>query len=70
MAPVEILRVKISQLPRIAGAAKEPAGQMTIFYCGQVNVYDDMPGCKVIYLLFLIVQMLYVVILTYNGFAG
>ncbi|XVF80835.1 hypothetical protein PTKIN_Ptkin15bG0107200 [Pterospermum kingtungense] len=32
--------------PRIAGAAKEPAGQMTIFYCGKVNVYDDMPGCK------------------------
>ncbi|XP_022771149.1 protein TIFY 4B-like isoform X2 [Durio zibethinus] len=32
--------------PRTAGAAKEPAGQMTIFYCGKVNVYDDMPGCK------------------------
>ncbi|WRX10803.1 Tify domain - like 1 [Theobroma cacao] len=31
---------------RTAGAAKEQAGQMTIFYCGQVNVYDDMPGCK------------------------
>ncbi|KAG4168105.1 hypothetical protein ERO13_A12G002900v2 [Gossypium hirsutum] len=32
--------------PRIAGAPKESAGQMTIFYCGKVNVYDDMPGCK------------------------
>ncbi|XP_022728159.1 protein TIFY 4B-like isoform X2 [Durio zibethinus] len=32
--------------PRTAGAAKEPAGQMTIFYCGKVNVYDDIPGCK------------------------
>ncbi|XVF21711.1 hypothetical protein REPUB_Repub12eG0113700 [Reevesia pubescens] len=32
--------------PRTAVAAKEQAGQMTIFYCGKVNVYDDMPGCK------------------------
>ncbi|XVE73067.1 hypothetical protein DITRI_Ditri11bG0088100 [Diplodiscus trichospermus] len=32
--------------PRTAGASKEPAGQMTIFYCGKVNVYDDMPGIK------------------------
>ncbi|KAK8475703.1 hypothetical protein V6N11_037459 [Hibiscus sabdariffa] len=33
--------------PRTAGAAaKDPAGQMTIFYCGKVNVYDDIPGCK------------------------
>ncbi|GMI98747.1 PEAPOD 2 [Hibiscus trionum] len=35
--------------PRTAGAsvgAKEPGGQMTIFYCGKVNVYDDIPGCK------------------------
>ncbi|XP_022758283.1 protein TIFY 4B-like isoform X2 [Durio zibethinus] len=32
--------------PRTADLAKEPAGQMTIFYCGKVNVYDDMPGCK------------------------
>ncbi|XWS31523.1 hypothetical protein CRYUN_Cryun23aG0083800 [Craigia yunnanensis] len=31
---------------RTAGAAKEPGGQMTIFYCGKVNVYDDMPDCK------------------------
>ncbi|PPR82794.1 hypothetical protein GOBAR_AA37923 [Gossypium barbadense] len=46
MLPIEVLRVKISQLPRIAGAPKESAGQMTIFYCGKVNVYDDMPGCK------------------------
>ncbi|XP_010256178.1 PREDICTED: protein TIFY 4B-like isoform X2 [Nelumbo nucifera] len=22
---------------------KQPAGQMTIFYCGKVNVYDDVP---------------------------
>jgi hypothetical protein len=27
--------------------AKESAGQMTIFYCGKVNVYDDVPGDKV-----------------------
>ncbi|KAE8701441.1 TIFY domain/Divergent CCT motif family protein, putative isoform 2 [Hibiscus syriacus] len=33
--------------PRTAGAAaKEPGGQMTIFYCGKVYVYDDIPGCK------------------------
>ncbi|KAE8704039.1 TIFY domain/Divergent CCT motif family protein, putative isoform 6 [Hibiscus syriacus] len=33
--------------PRTAGAAaKESAGQMTVFYCGKVNVYDDMPSCK------------------------
>lgn len=23
------------------------AGQMTIFYCGKVNVYDDVPANKV-----------------------
>ncbi|GMJ01162.1 PEAPOD 2 [Hibiscus trionum] len=32
--------------PRTASVAKEPAGQMTIFYCGKVNVYDNIPGCK------------------------
>ncbi|XWS36340.1 hypothetical protein CRYUN_Cryun20dG0076700 [Craigia yunnanensis] len=32
--------------PRTAGVAKKPGGQMTIFYCGKVNVYDDMPGFK------------------------
>lgn len=24
-----------------------PIGQMTIFYCGKVNVYDDIPADKV-----------------------
>ncbi|CAN1233013.1 Protein TIFY 4B [Linum perenne] len=28
------------------GAASEQHGQMTIFYCGKVNVYDDMPRDK------------------------
>ncbi|TYJ21631.1 hypothetical protein E1A91_A08G075200v1 [Gossypium mustelinum] len=32
--------------PRSASVAKEPSGQMTIFYCGKVNVYDNIPGCK------------------------
>ncbi|KAB2016139.1 hypothetical protein ES319_D08G075800v1 [Gossypium barbadense] len=32
--------------PRSAGVAKEPSGQMTIFYCGKVNVYDNIPGRK------------------------
>ncbi|XP_039063506.1 protein TIFY 4B-like [Hibiscus syriacus] len=38
------LRRKNSQLSRTARVAKEPAEQMTIFYCGEVNVYDNMPG--------------------------
>ncbi|KAF9686925.1 hypothetical protein SADUNF_Sadunf02G0040900 [Salix dunnii] len=29
-----------------SGAAKESAGQMTIFYCGKVNVYDNVPREK------------------------
>ncbi|RQO90871.1 hypothetical protein POPTR_005G214300v4 [Populus trichocarpa] len=32
--------------PRTTGMAEESAGQMTIFYCGKVNVYDDVPGDK------------------------
>ncbi|KAG6783882.1 hypothetical protein POTOM_009564 [Populus tomentosa] len=32
--------------PRTTGAAKESAGQMTIFYCGKVNVYDNVPRDK------------------------
>ncbi|MBA0852900.1 hypothetical protein Goshw_011002, partial [Gossypium schwendimanii] len=32
--------------PRSASVAKEPSGQMTIFYCGKVNVYDNIPGRK------------------------
>ncbi|KAK8614676.1 hypothetical protein V6N13_068473 [Hibiscus sabdariffa] len=32
--------------PRTASLAKEPAGQMTIFYCGKVNVYDNIPDRK------------------------
>ncbi|KAK8635858.1 hypothetical protein V6N13_004572 [Hibiscus sabdariffa] len=39
-------RLKNSQLSRTASLAKEPAGQMTIFYCGKVNVYDDIPDRK------------------------
>ncbi|ESR57232.1 protein TIFY 4B [Citrus sinensis] len=32
--------------PRTTVAAKEAVGQMTIFYSGKVNVYDDMPSEK------------------------
>ncbi|KAK9281064.1 hypothetical protein L1049_003957 [Liquidambar formosana] len=33
--------------PRTTGCAtKGPIGQMTIFYCGKVNVYDDVPHDK------------------------
>ncbi|KAJ6306599.1 hypothetical protein OIU78_021840 [Salix suchowensis] len=32
--------------PRTTGMAIESAGQMTIFYCGKVNVYDDVPRDK------------------------
>ncbi|XP_047337283.1 protein TIFY 4A-like [Impatiens glandulifera] len=31
---------------RISEAANVPAGQLTIFYCGKVNVYDDVPADK------------------------
>ncbi|TXG63713.1 hypothetical protein EZV62_010707 [Acer yangbiense] len=31
----------------LRGSANEPVGQMTIFYCGKVNVYDDVPDDKV-----------------------
>ncbi|XP_059660449.1 protein TIFY 4B-like isoform X2 [Cornus florida] len=31
---------------RTTGATISPAGQMTIFYCGKVNVYDDVPTHK------------------------
>ncbi|KAG8389304.1 hypothetical protein BUALT_Bualt02G0215500 [Buddleja alternifolia] len=32
--------------PRTTGSTNTPVGQMTIFYCGKVNVYDDMPADK------------------------
>ncbi|XP_076926751.1 protein TIFY 4B-like [Bidens hawaiensis] len=32
--------------PRINGGAEETKGQMTIFYSGKVNVYDDVPADK------------------------
>ncbi|GLT77081.1 hypothetical protein SLA2020_486990 [Shorea laevis] len=32
--------------PRTTTPVDEPLGQMTIFYCGKVNVYDDVPACK------------------------
>nr|AKN91679.1 BIG SEEDS 1 [Linum usitatissimum] len=32
--------------PRSTGQVNEQHGQMTIFYCGKVNVYDDMPRDK------------------------
>lgn len=32
---------------RIGSAAEEAGGQMTIFYCGQVNVYDGVSLDKV-----------------------
>ncbi|XP_058197825.1 protein TIFY 4B-like isoform X3 [Rhododendron vialii] len=35
-----------SSPPRTAGEANGPLGQMTIFYCGKVNVYDDVPVDK------------------------
>lgn len=35
-----------SSPPRIAGAPNGPLEQMTIFYCGKVNVYDDVPPDK------------------------
>ncbi|MBA0708799.1 hypothetical protein Golax_023891, partial [Gossypium laxum] len=44
--PRILLRLKNSQLSRSASVAKEPSGQMTIFYCGKVNVYDNIPGRK------------------------
>ncbi|KAL3626075.1 TIFY [Castilleja foliolosa] len=31
---------------RITGLPSIPIGQMTIFYCGKVNVYDDLPEDK------------------------
>ncbi|KAJ8749483.1 hypothetical protein K2173_025678 [Erythroxylum novogranatense] len=32
--------------PRTTGAVDESGGQMTIFYCGKVNVYDGIPKDK------------------------
>uniref|UniRef100_A0A5B6ZYE0 Protein TIFY n=2 Tax=Davidia involucrata TaxID=16924 RepID=A0A5B6ZYE0_DAVIN len=32
--------------PRTTGATIGPVSQMTIFYCGKVNVYDDVPADK------------------------
>ncbi|KAI3449681.1 hypothetical protein Pfo_006346 [Paulownia fortunei] len=31
---------------RTTGSTNMPVGQMTIFYCGKVNVYDDVPADK------------------------
>ncbi|XP_057800988.1 protein TIFY 4B-like isoform X2 [Salvia miltiorrhiza] len=36
-----------SAQPRTPGSMNMPIGQMTIFYCGKVNVYDDIPADKV-----------------------
>ncbi|KAL1539727.1 TIFY, variant 2 [Salvia divinorum] len=36
-----------STQPRTPGSTNMPIGQMTIFYCGKVNVYDDVPADKV-----------------------
>ncbi|KAJ0112773.1 hypothetical protein Patl1_03304 [Pistacia atlantica] len=41
-----VSKLKIPLNPRTTIAASEPVGQMTIFYGGKVNVYDDMPGDK------------------------
>ena len=35
-----------------------PMGQMTIFYCGKVNVYDDVPADKVLKLLLLYLEVI------------
>lgn len=35
-----------SAQPRTPGSTNMPIGQMTIFYCGKVNVYDDIPADK------------------------
>ncbi|KAL0435691.1 UNVERIFIED_CONTAM: protein TIFY 4B [Sesamum radiatum] len=35
-----------SAQPRTAGLTNTPVGQMTIFYCGKINVYDDVPTDK------------------------
>ncbi|XP_027115168.1 protein TIFY 4B-like isoform X1 [Coffea arabica] len=32
--------------PRNTDSSNTPVGQMTIFYCGRVNVYDDVPADK------------------------
>lgn len=32
---------------RTTDPGNESAGQLTIFYCGKVNVYDDVPAEKV-----------------------
>lgn len=45
-------KLKIPLNSRTKVAANEPVGQMTIFYGGKVNVYDDVPGDKVMKLLF------------------
>lgn len=41
-----------------------PIGQMTIFYCGKVNVYDDIPADKVSKLLLVFLEA--IVILLFN----
>lgn len=37
----------IIESSRIGGVIEEAKGQMTIFYSGKVNVYDDIPSDKV-----------------------
>lgn len=38
--------IHVATPPRTSDAATGPAGQLTIFYCGKVNVYDDVPADK------------------------
>ncbi|KAG6382279.1 hypothetical protein SASPL_158059 [Salvia splendens] len=46
-----------STQPRTPGSTNMPIGQMTIFYCGKVNVYDDVPADKVLKLLLLYLEV-------------
>ncbi|XP_019178555.1 PREDICTED: protein TIFY 4B-like isoform X1 [Ipomoea nil] len=45
--PPPAAAVNNSAPSRLADSADILVGQMTIFYCGQVNVYDDVPADKV-----------------------
>ncbi|XP_047329118.1 protein TIFY 4B-like isoform X2 [Impatiens glandulifera] len=38
--------INVSTPPRTSDVPNVPAGQLTIFYCGKVNVYDDVPADK------------------------
>ncbi|VFQ97165.1 unnamed protein product [Cuscuta campestris] len=46
-APPAAAANKSAQSRIISGLTDILVGQMTIFYCGQVNVYDDVPADKV-----------------------